>query len=67
MDRRSFETALRRALARNQEGLDEVTLRHDYATVDFPAQRLHFRRDQPRATADVVIDKDVDNIDRLAG
>jgi uridine kinase len=63
----SFETALRRALARNQEGLDETTLGHDYATVYFPAQRLHFRHDQPHASADVVIDNDVDGVDRVAG
>ena len=60
----SFETALRRALARNQEGLDEATLRHDYATVYFPAQRLHFRHDHPHAAADVVIDNDVDGVER---
>ena len=58
----SFDTALRRALARNQEGLDEAALRHDYATVYFPAQRLHFRRDHPHAAADVVIDNDVDGL-----
>ena len=63
----SFETALRRALERNQEGLDETTLRRDYATVYFPAQRLHVRRDQPHATADLVIDNDVDGVDRIAG
>jgi len=63
----SFDTALRRALGRNQEGLDEATLRHDYATVYFPAQRLHFRRDQPHAAADVVIDNDVDGVNRIAG
>lgn len=56
----SFATALGRALARNQEGLDEAALRHDYATIYFPAQRLHVRRDRPRAGADVVVRNDVD-------
>jgi uridine kinase len=56
----SFETALRRALARNQEGRDPAALRHDYATIYFPAQRLHVRRDQPAAAADVLLDNDVD-------
>jgi uridine kinase len=56
----SFETALRRALARDQEGLDEAALRHDYATIYFPAQRLHLHRDQPQAGADVVVNNDVD-------
>lgn len=54
----SFETALRRALARNQEGLDQATLRRHYATTYFPAQRLHFRLDRPRAGADVVVNND---------
>jgi uridine kinase len=54
----SFETALRRALARNQEGLDEAALRRDYATIYAPAQRLHLRRDQPLAGADVVVNND---------
>ena len=54
----SFETALRRALARNQEGVPEAVLRRDYATVYFPAERIHFRRDRPQAGADVVVDNE---------
>jgi uridine kinase len=63
----SFDTALRRALVRNQEGRDVAALRHDYATIYFPAQRLHFRRDQPQATADFVIENDSDLDSSLTG
>ena len=51
----SFERALKRALRRNQEGLSEPGIRHDYHTIYFPAQRLHLSLDNPRATADLVI------------
>jgi uridine kinase len=56
----SFETALRRALVRNQEGRDVAALETDYATIYSPAQRLHFRRDQPQTAADMILDNDVD-------
>jgi uridine kinase len=58
----SFETALRRALARNQEDRDVAQLRHDYSTVYFPAQQLHLRRDQPHAAADFILGNDVDTV-----
>lgn len=51
----SFETALSRALARNQEGLTPERLAEDYRTIYFPAQRVHFERDAPRDAAHVVI------------
>lgn len=54
----TFATALERALQRNQEGLSEAAIRHDYATIYFPAQELHFARDNPRAHADVVLIND---------
>ncbi len=49
----SFRTALERAVRRNQEGLPPESLLRDYHTIYFPAQELHFHRDQPRAAADV--------------
>lgn len=51
----SFETALARALARNQEGQSEARLRDDYARIYFAAQRTHIARDTPAARADGVI------------
>lgn len=54
----SFETALARALARNQEGLSQERLRQDYARIYFAAQRAHLARDTPAAHADGVIDND---------
>jgi uridine kinase len=54
----SFETALARALARNQEGLDRNTLERDYRTVYFPAQQYHLERDQPEYSADLVLPND---------
>jgi uridine kinase len=54
----SFETALRRAIARAQEGLPpEATIRA-YETIYFPAQRIHFERDDPRAAASLVVPND---------
>jgi uridine kinase len=54
----SFETALERALARRQEHLPpEATIRA-YETIYFPAQRIHFARDNPRAAADGIINND---------
>lgn len=50
----SFATALKRALARGQEGLPEAETRRAYETIYFPAQRLHFARDAPRAGADFI-------------
>jgi uridine kinase len=54
----SFETAMERAVQRAQEGLppDKTTLA--YETIFFPAQRLHFSREIPRAAADFIINND---------
>jgi len=51
-----FETALARALARNQEGQSEARLRDDYVRIYFAAQRYHIARDAPAESADDVID-----------
>ncbi len=54
----TFETALERALARAQEGLPPAATRTAYETIYFPAQRLHFERDAPRRSADLIIGND---------
>jgi uridine kinase len=54
----SFETALERALARGQEGLPHEETIRAYETIYFPAQRLHFRVDSPRASADLILPND---------
>jgi uridine kinase len=58
-----FETALRRALARNQEGEEEEALRRDYETIYFPAQRIHLDNDHPHAAARAVIDNGSGGVD----
>jgi uridine kinase len=57
----SFETALRRALRRNQEGLSESEIIRDYHTIYFAAQEIHFAEDDPRSSADGILE----NEDRL--
>ncbi|HEU0046656.1 MAG TPA: hypothetical protein VFQ43_03495 [Nitrososphaera sp.] len=54
----SFETALRRALLRNQEGLSEEEIIRDYRTIYFPAQRIHFTRDSPKSNVDGIVGND---------
>lgn len=54
----SFETALERALARNQEGLAPDEIMREYDTIYFPAQRMHFELDQPRNSAEVIVVND---------
>ena len=54
----SFETALERAVARAQEGLPPDETIHAYRTIYFPAQRLHFRRDNPKTTATIILGND---------
>lgn len=48
----TFETALERALQRNQEGLPPDGIVHDYHTIYFPAERVHLAVDDPRFAAD---------------
>jgi uridine kinase len=50
-----FGTALTRALARRQEGLTAAETAAAYRRIYFPAQLIHFERDQPREAADVTI------------
>ena len=52
----SFEQGLKRALKRNQERLDEADIIRDYETYYYPAQRLHFDKDYPKAKADFIFD-----------
>jgi uridine kinase len=54
----SFPTALARALARAQEGLSPAETIHAYQTIYFPAQKIHFARDNPRETADLILNND---------
>jgi uridine kinase len=54
----SFETALARAVARAQEGLSPDETERQYRTVYFPAQEIHFERDDPRRAASLVIVND---------
>lgn len=54
----SFSTALARALERSQEGLPPAKTIAAYWTTYFPAQEIHFNRDNPRAAADLIYDND---------
>lgn len=53
-----FDTALKRALARAQEGLPPEETVRAYRQIYFPAQELHFRRDSPRQAASLILDND---------
>lgn len=54
----TFETALERALARGQEHLDREATIAAYRTIYFPAQEIHFARDEPRRSASLVVPND---------
>ena len=54
----SFPTALARALARAQEGLSPAETIRAYKSIYFPAQKIHFARDNPREKADLIVDND---------
>jgi uridine kinase len=54
----SFETAMERAVKRAQEGLPPDETTRAYETIFFPAQRVHFERDNPRSSADLIIVND---------
>jgi uridine kinase len=54
----SFETALERALQRNQEGLPPEEIVRDYHTIYFPAQRTHLARDDPKGSATALLVND---------
>ena len=55
----SFETGLQRAVQRNVERLYEERLIHDYEIFYYAAQRLHFEKDDPKKTADVIFSNDL--------
>jgi uridine kinase len=52
----SFARALERALARGQEGLPPTDTIRAYETIYFPAQEIHFRRDNPQQAAEIIVD-----------
>lgn len=52
----SFPTALARALERSQEGLPPAKTIAAYETIYFPAQEIHFNKDNPRVAADLIYD-----------
>ena len=54
----SFETALQRAIARGQEALSPEDTSRAYRTIYFPAQEIHFQRDNPRAAATAILNND---------
>jgi uridine kinase len=54
----SFQTALRRAIVRGQEGLPPAETQHAFETIYFPAQRIHIERDNPRESADYIFAND---------
>ena len=54
----SFETALRRVIARGQEGLPPEEARRAFETIYFPAQRIHLERDRPLDTVDLIFSND---------
>ncbi len=49
----SFATALRRAMARGQEGLPPQEAKRAFETIYFPAQRIHLAQDNPLKAADI--------------
>ena len=50
-----FDIALERALERGQEGLPPAETIRAFTTIYFPAQRIHFARDNPQGAADFII------------
>jgi uridine kinase len=54
----SFETAIERAIARGQEGLPPEETVRAFRTIYLPAQEIHFARDDPKASADLVLVND---------
>ena len=51
----SFATGLQRAIKRCQEGLPPAETIRAFSTIYFPAQRIHFARDNPQGAADFII------------
>ena len=55
----SFDTALERAISRAQEGLPPEETVQAYQSIYFPAQEIHFQRDNPKAEATLIVNNDV--------
>ncbi len=53
-----FDIALERAIERGQEGLPPAETVKAFETIYFPAQRIHFTRDNPQGAADFIIQND---------
>lgn len=49
-----FEAALKRAIARSQENLFPEETIKAYKTIYFPAQKIHFAKDNPKNSADLI-------------
>lgn len=56
----SFETALARAIRRCQEGLPPGETIRAFETIYFPAQRIHFERDVPQSSADLILRNEIE-------
>ena len=54
----TFDTAIERAIARGQEGLPPEETVRAFRTIYLPAQEIHFARDDPKASADLVLAND---------
>lgn len=54
----TLETALERAIAREQEGLTPDETVRAYRTIYFPAQEIHFSRDEPAPAANLIFNND---------
>ena len=54
----TFDTAIERAIARGQEGLSPDETVRAFRTIYLPAQEIHFARDNPKASADLVLAND---------
>lgn len=54
----SFATALERAVVRAQEGLPPEETVAAFQRIYFPAQEIHFERDDPRGAATAIISND---------
>lgn len=50
----SFEIALQRAVSRSQENLSPEETVRAYETIYFPAQKIHFKQDNPQKSADLI-------------
>jgi len=54
----TFETALERVVSRGQEGLPPEETIRAYQRIYFPAQEIHFAKDNPRQAATITINND---------